>query len=164
MKKSLLLILMLISSVASHGQYDAALGLKANHYKIAVNYKFFLSDSSSNALDLELGFQEYGVEFIGMYNWQVPINQLKGLYWYYGVGFNSGVWDGPVRDINIGADLQVGVEFVSSQIPIAFSLDYTPNFSLKHSYSKEFESGSWGSGFWFENWTFGVKYFFGKYE
>jgi hypothetical protein len=162
MKISILFFLFALSSLGLKSQYDVAIGLKVNHYKAAINYKMFLSDSTNTLLDLELGFQETGFEFIGLYNWQVPITGAKGLYWYYGVGFNTGLWDGLVRDINVGIDGQVGIEFVPIDIPIAFSLDYTPNFSLKNSYSKEYDRSSWGKGFWVQNWTLGIKYIIGR--
>ncbi len=161
MKKNIFTILLFCTFLCKSNPYVSAGGLKFNHYKLALNYKIFLSDSTNSALDLEFGFQQYGVEFIGLHNWQRAIPGVKSMHYYYGIGFNAGLWDGPVRDINIGIDGQIGVEFVPDQIPVVFSLDYTPNFSLKNSYSKYFDSHTWGSGPWLENWTFGVKYRFG---
>ena len=147
MNKILTLLFIVIATTSINAQYDAALGLKFNHYKGAINYKMFLSDSTNTALDLELGFQETGIEFIGLHNWQVPFSGVKHLYWYYGVGINAGVWDGPVRDISIGIDGQVGVEYVPSEIPIVFSVDFTPNYSLQNSYSKEYDGTHGAEGF-----------------
>lgn len=163
MKKGLVILLIAFTSVSVQGQYSSAVGLKMNHYKVAVNYKMFLSDSTNTVLDLELGFQEFGVEFIGLYNWQVPVNAAKGLYWYYGFGVNAGCWDGPVRIISVGVDAQIGLEFIPSEIPVAFSIDYTPNLSANNAYSKELDVHSWGRPqFWAKNWTIGIKYTFGK--
>jgi hypothetical protein len=160
MKKALFILLVGCSTLSLCAQYNSALGVKHNHYKGAINYKIFLSDSSNAVLDLEFGFQRYGVEFIGLYNLQYPFSGVEHLYWYCGIGVNAGLWDGPVRDISVGVDGQVGLEFVPLEIPIIFSLDYTPNFSLQNSYSKEYNSGSWGAGFWFKNWTSGMRYRF----
>lgn len=145
------------------GQYDAALGLKVNHYKAAINYKLFLSDSTNTLLDLELGFQETGLEFIGLYNWQVPFQKASNLYWYYGVGANLGHWkSGIVTQVSIGIDAQIGIEYVPQEIPFAFSFDYTPNFSFANIHDEVSDRNSWGSGFWTRNWTIGIKYVFGK--
>lgn len=144
-------------------QYKSGIGVKGNWYKLGLNYKVFVNDSSKNALDLELDFQETGFEFIGLYNWQVPFKNVSNLYWYYGVGLNMGRWDNDVTtQISAGIDAQIGIEFVPQEIPIVFSIDYTPNFSVGRLRTKSTDATSSVSGFWGRNIALGVKYVFGK--
>jgi len=163
MKNTFVIIFIVLISFTVKAQYDGAMGLKLNDYKIAVNYKKFLSDSTNTLLDLELGFQETGVEFIGLYNWQVPFVKVSNLYWYYGVGMNLGRWNDHLETrLSIGVDAQVGLEYVPAEVPLAFSLDYTPNFSVASIHNKVFDTRGIDKGFWARNWTVGVKYTFGK--
>jgi len=162
MKKALLLLVLALSTSAVQAQYSKALGLKVNHYKAAINYKIFLTDSTNTVLDLELGFQETGLEFIGLFNWQVPFAKSNQLFWYYGIGANIGRWEnGIITFVSLGIDAQIGIEYVPSEIPIAFSFDYTPNFSFSNAHDDYSGRSSWGSGFWKENWAMGIKYTFG---
>ncbi len=157
MKNILFTVFLFIGITTVKGQYATAIGVKVNHYKLAANVKHFVSET--NALDLELGFQETGVEFIGLYNWQVPVTNVEGLYWYYGLGFNLGCWSDPAfRTVSFGVDGQVGMEYVPAEIPIVFSIDYIPNFSIQDIYNKGINDHTKASGFWKENWTIGIKF------
>ena len=156
MKSILFTILIFTGITTVNGQYKNAVGVKVNHYKLAANLKHFISDV--NALDLEVGFQKDGVEFIGLYNWQVPVSNVSGLYWYYGFGLNLGCWsDDWSRRVSFGIDGQIGLEYVPSEIPIVFSIDYTPNYSIQDIYTKSIDTHDKTSGFWRENWTIGIK-------
>lgn len=161
MKKALTFAGLLFVVLTSTAQYQSAIGLKVNHYKLGINYKVFVSEK--NALDLELDFQETGIEFIGLYNWQVPITAVEGLYWYYGFGMNAGRWaNAGIRELSIGIDGQIGIEYTPVDIPFAFSIDYTPNFSVANTKVIASDTYSWRSAFWRQNWAIGIKYTFGK--
>lgn len=163
MKKVLVVMLVLMSSVAVKAQYTKAIGIKVNHYKLAANYKFFLNDTMANCLDLELGFHETGVEFIGTYNWQVEVSGVHGLYWYYGFGANLGRWrNNAITQNSIGIDGQIGMEYNPKEIPFAFSLDYTPNYSVSRTTIDNINGASYHGAFWAENIAIGIKYVFGQ--
>lgn len=155
------MVIFTVTSLTGFSQYQSALGLKINHYKVGVNYKLFLTEK--NALDLELDFHKTGLEFIGLYNWQVAVDGVEGLFWYYGVGANFGRWsDAAQTRMAVGIDGQIGLEFKPNEIPFAFSLDYTPNFSIAKDYWKGTNTNTYDAGFWAQNWAIGIKYTFGS--
>lgn len=157
MKKITLITLLFISALSITAQdYKSALGLRVNHWYGGLTYKYFISSTTAWDLTLSTDFNN-GATVTALYEKHVPIADAPGLSWYYGPGFHVGLWgSGDNASIDLGIDGVIGLEYSVQEIPFAFSLDYIPSINLRIS---DFDGGVSPV---FTNWTFGVKYTFGK--
>ena len=157
MKKITLITLLIISSVSmlKAQDYKSALGLRVNQWYGGITYKYFVAPTTAWDLTLSSDF-ENGATLTALYEKHVPIVGAPGLSWYYGPGFHVGLWgEGDNSLIDLGLDGVIGLEYSVNEIPFAFSVDYIPSVNLR------IGDGSGVNGN-FRNWSFGVKYTFGK--
>ena len=69
-----------------------------------------------------------GFKVTGLYEIHVPAFQTNELFWFYGGGGHIGSKD--PKNINIGVDGVVGLEWVVREIPFSFSMDLKPSLEL----------------------------------
>lgn len=170
MKKLLFVALAIfgLQSAVQAQYYKKSLGLRINDGYAGVTYKYFTSAKSALDFTLNVDFDS-GFGLTGLYEIHVPTNLAPRLSWYYGVGAHGHLagGDNGSNSIGLGVDGVIGLEYAASEIPVAFSVDYIPSFSV----TTVSEPDNWpdnvdwdgtSSGFNFENWTVGIKYTFIK--
>jgi hypothetical protein len=144
----------------SYGQnYKNAIGLRAGNYS-GITYKQFIN--SKNAFEiyglLRL-YDKYNVaNFTGVYQVHNGIPNVSTLKWYYGfgatVGFNSykSTYLGKkITGANIGILGTVGLDLALTEIPIGFSVDWSPTFFLNND-----------GGFYGDYAHFAIRYILGR--
>ena len=162
MKKILIATILLIGIIGNtqaQSYYRQAVGLRINNGYGGLTYKYFTSNSKALDLTLNIAF-ESGIGLTGLCEIHKTTGFVPRLSWYYGYGahaFLGGKGDGST--ISLGVDGVLGLEFVASEIPFAFSLDYIPSLSLINTSAGEGDTSFEGN---FSNWTFGIKYTFIK--
>ena len=151
MKKNLLLIAMIVSTIFVNAQskgssYKTALGLK--FYPTGITLKHFTSQNS--ALEGILYTWGYGSRITGLYEFHGNISSdARGLKYYIGGGGHIGFWndtwrkDYPTRDngVGIGIDGVLGLDYKFNGAPINLSVDWQPSINLTGYTYSEF---GWG--------------------
>ena len=165
MKKPFLTIALFITflsifSQTTYGQnYKNAIGLRAGSYS-GISYKQFVS--AKNAFEIYGLLRIYDkynfTNFTGVYQVHNDIPNVSALKWYYGfgatVGFNGykNTYLGKkITGANIGILGTVGLDLALKDIPISFSLDWSPTFYLNN-----------GGGFYGDYAHFAIRYILGR--
>lgn len=162
MKKTLLIIASAIAfAFASNAQpYNNAIGVsfmpdfsgKAHIIEIQWNHFF----NEKNNLDIRAGYMlDWGPEIVGMYEWNVPINN-SSFRFYGGPGVHFGTTYVSQNDktfVHFGFTGAAGFEYVFSGAPIAVSIDWRPYLTWNPGVESKPTFGYTGV-------QFGVKYCF----
>ncbi len=127
MKKSVLMIVFAIASftVASAQDYNWGVGVRLGGETggASVKYKF----NSVNALEGIFSTPwKSGLMFTALYERYIPVID-RGFHFYYGAGAHVGDL---ARKFAFGVDGIIGLEYKLLNVPLAFSLDYKPNFNI----------------------------------
>lgn len=127
MKKLILAFLVLAASLQVNAQvYNMGIGLRGGGTANGITLKKSLSVFTMG--DLIVSMHNEGIIATGLYEIEKPINELDGLYIYYGVGAHLGTYTNV--DMALGLDAVLGLEFVIPDIPIGISLDIKPSFDF----------------------------------
>jgi len=118
------IILMTIFYNVKSQEYFNSLGLRISPGP-GLTYKVFLNKSSG--LEFLLSFPPSSLIFTGLYEYNMPVKNVKLLYWYIGCGGHIGFDN---DESVIGFDLIVGLEYKIPDIPISVSLDLKPSFNF----------------------------------
>lgn len=127
MKKLILLAAFAVASLTavSAQDYNWGVGVRLGGEMggASVKYKF----NSVNALEGILATPwKNGFMLTALYERYIPVIG-KGFHFYYGAGAHVGSW---AKKFALGVDGIVGLEYKLSNVPLAFSLDYKPNFNI----------------------------------
>ena len=127
MKKLVLLAAFAIASfsIASAQDYNWGVGVRLGGEMggASVKYKF----NSVNALEGILATPwKNGFALTALYERYIPVIG-NGCHFYYGAGAHVGSW---ARRFSLGVDGIIGLEYKLRDVPLAFSLDYKPNFNI----------------------------------
>lgn len=123
LKIIILLLLPFYSNIKSQ-EYFNSIGLRVSPGP-GITYKVFLNKSSG--LEFLLTFPPSSLVLTGLYEYHMPVKNVKLLYWYLGCGGHIGFHD---SESIIGLDLIIGLEYKIPDIPISVSLDFKPAFNL----------------------------------
>ena len=148
-------------STNTESPYKTALGVKFL-WGISATGKYFLTDR--HAIEGIVRYRSFGgiandIALTGLYQYQRPIADLKGLYWLIGGGVYLG--NSSIKNSILPAEYRkgtssfyfgitgvAGLEYKFEGTPIAVSADWMPAINLN------------GGGFGSENGGLGVKYTF----
>lgn len=123
--------------------YQSAIGLRLGS-PIAVDYKFFISESA--AVELYVGFRSYsiGYTFINpgaMYQKHMDISGVDGLQWYFGGGASAFLYNykssfGVAGDgFAFGLNGVLGLDYTFADAPINLSVDWVPTIIIGGGFS-----------------------------
>ncbi|MCK5824178.1 MAG: hypothetical protein KAG96_02095 [Ichthyobacteriaceae bacterium] len=152
MKKILTLLIVLFTiTTSSFAQNTIGLRLGGgSQFGAEASYQHVLG--SKNRLELDLGIfsSSYnngngtvnvsGFKLTGLYQWILPVPELKGFKWYFGAGISVGNNSYsyykykhveyrntmPSSEMYFGIPLNIGIEYHLTQVPFNISLDYRP--------------------------------------
>jgi len=100
-----------------------------------ITYKNFITNST--AIEGILHTRWHGWELVGLMEHHNDIQDVDGLYWFYGYGAHIGFydakythWDTEGTSTVIGIDGIIGVEYKIPRVPIAIGLDWKPYVNL----------------------------------
>jgi hypothetical protein len=143
MKKTVLLLSLIIMSLGTKAQYDQAIGLRFG-LPSGVTYKKFIS--SQNAIEgiLHLG---NGIGLTGLYQIHNQAFGVSNLNWYYGFGghfhisnsrfgrYGNGWRAGGSNAyvdgaLDTGINGVLGLEYTLPEFPLVFALDISPVIGL----------------------------------
>ncbi|WP_028297740.1 hypothetical protein [Olivibacter sitiensis] len=125
-----------VKAQAMGDDYNNAIG---GRFGIAngITFKHFFKQDQ--ALDVILNFRSKRNDYsrfklVGLYQWHLPISDVAGLRWYYGVGGGLGSYTDKVADeseLDFSVDGVIGLDYKIPNAPINLSLDWKPalNFS-----------------------------------
>lgn len=142
--KKLLFTALLMTAVATtvNAQYNSALGVRLG-YDNGVSLKHFFAPASAG--EFIVAFSPNYFQLTGLYEYQQPVPDVRGLEWYLGLGGHIGAihkhkerYDGTFL---IGADLIGGIEYIFPQAPFTISLDWKPSINFTQSYNDYWYSG-----------------------
>jgi hypothetical protein len=137
MKRGFLIVLLsLILASSSYSQeYKTSMGIRAG-LPIGLTLKHFLN--RDYALEGMLATRWGGITLAGFLEKEHRVKNHHGLYWFWGGGIHSGIWDagynprlkagytGPV----FGIDGIIGLEYTLDYHPLNFSFDLYPSLNL----------------------------------
>lgn len=137
MKKTILILFVMLLSLGAFSQYKSAIGLRGGIAQ-GLTFKTFVGGSSG--FDFILGNHYRGLNFTVLYEIHshnfLDVDNLSLFYGFGGhIGFYNvstwpGTWgtyeSGPV----IGVDGVVGIEYTFDEIPINLSLDIVPSINI----------------------------------
>jgi hypothetical protein len=144
MKKSLYILLfsvsfLLIGKRSQAQDYPVAVGIKFGAYESGPSVKYFMDKNT--ALEGILGIRNHGLVVTGLYEIHQEAFSVDNLKFYYGFGAHIGsvsnykrlggsdeFYDG--KQILLGADGVLGLEYKIPEAPIAISLDLNPRVEL----------------------------------
>ena len=151
MKKIILSAIMLTGLAFSAQAQDIsknALGLRLGDndgFGAEISYQRALS--KNNRLELDLGWRNNNdvdaFKIAGLYQWVWNID--GGFNWYAGVGGGIGSWNDQNFDDNgtfVFAAGDIGIEYGFDEVPIQFSLDFSPEI-LSPEYNTEKEKSNY---------------------
>ena len=108
---------------------------------IEFSYQHPLTDRNRMEFDAGLGFLNHTNWFGGdaLYQWVFPLDELaEGFNWYLGAGGGVALFNSSYVDVNndrvnnygfnFSADVQAGIEYNFTEIPLQLSLDFRPKF------------------------------------
>ncbi|MEA5129098.1 MAG: hypothetical protein VB074_13030 [Proteiniphilum sp.] len=123
-------------------QYNSSLGVRLG-YDNGVSLKHFFAPASAG--EFIIAFSPNYFQATGLYEYQQPVPDVRGLEWYLGLGGHIGGihkhkdrYDGTFL---IGADLIGGIEYTFPQAPFNISLDWKPSINFTQSYNDYWYSG-----------------------
>lgn len=136
------LVMTALTTTLHAQQYNTALGLRLG-YDNGVSLKHFFAPASAGEFILAVSPNYF--QLTGLYEYQQPVPDVRGLDWYVGIGAhiggihkNKGLYDGAFL---FGADLIGGIEYVFPSAPFNISLDWKPSFNFTNSYNDYWYSG-----------------------
>ncbi len=154
--KRLILILgfVFLGVFAVNAQYNAAIGIRGG-LSSGITYKNVMGGS---AFEVIAATRYRGLNLTLLFERQNNINEVPGLYWFYGAGGHVGFWqvsrynpwfetDGDY--IVVGVDAIIGLEYVFDVVPISLSIDWKPAFNIVGY-----------TGFWGDNGALSIRYTF----
>lgn len=135
-------LLMAVASSLSAQRYYTGIGVRLG-YENGFTIKQMLNPVS--AVEGIIAISPKHFQLTGLYEYQQPIKEVKGLGWYLGLGAHIG---GIHKDKNrydnsflIGADLIGGLEYVFPNAPFSLSLDWKPSFNFTNDFNDDWFSG-----------------------
>lgn len=132
MKKVFLLVAVILTgfiTVNAQGVNGTrnAIGIRAG-WGADISYQRYVS--YDNRIEATLGFNRYGVDVTGIYQWMFDINSAEAgqFKWYVGPGLELGGWTSNKykNGFSMGILGQIGIEYGFAKIPLLLSLDYRP--------------------------------------
>jgi hypothetical protein len=134
--------------------YDSAIGLRLG-FPTSITYKKFITET--NAFEVYGGIRGEGtgtsIRANAAYLIHTELGDTEGLKWYYGGGAGVAFYSfdaGFVGDSgsSITASGYIGLEYTLDDIPLTFSIDWTPTIFI----------GGFGRGFGTDNGALAVRY------
>ncbi len=129
--------ILMMQPVSAQQTYKTSLGLRAG-YPSGISAKHFIS--KSDAIEGVLSFGWGGIGVTALYQIHNPIPDLPGLKWYYGGGAHFATtrstnshnpYDSDLGDrVYLGADGDVGLEYVFEGAPISVGVDILPLLNI----------------------------------
>lgn len=151
MKKTILIVALLVGFVASGVAQSRSIGLRS-FQEVSYQHGF----GSSNMLEIDGGFFNTGLQATATYNWLFPIDwDYEGSWnWYVGPGAYAGIRSNSNNNngLFIGAAGMIGIEY-NFWFPLQLSIDYRPTIALFNSTNMPF-------GFYSNTFGLGVRYIF----
>jgi hypothetical protein len=142
MRKTVLMISMILITGAVTAQYDYAIGLRSG----GTSGLTLKKNKGATALEGIVGFWDDGVSLTGLWEKNQMAFDEPGLKWYYGVGghiafygddfdgHGASWYDNPHDiddgDFGIGIDGVVGLEYKIPGAPIAFDIGLKPYIEI----------------------------------
>lgn len=134
-KLFLLLAVAFLTAVSAEAQglngTRNAIGIRGG-WGAEISYQRYVAPA--NRIEATLGWNRYGFDMSGIYQWMFKINSdVPGQFkWYAGPGVGIGSWSSKKFDkgFSFGFLGQVGVEYTFDSIPLLLSLDYRPGIFL----------------------------------
>lgn len=147
-------VLVLSSSIVNAQNYRTGLGVRLGPFS-GFTIKHFIQ--RDKALEGLATFRWDGFVVTGLYEYQKPLQGVRNLDWFIGIGGHTGFWDHGYyyRDhyyqddtsVAIGMDLIGGFEYTFEEVPISLALDWKPAFNFVG-----------GPGFWSDGLALSVRY------
>lgn len=126
MKKTILIVALLLGSVISMVAQSRAIGLRSFQ---EISYQHSLGSSNMFQLDAGVfGYPNTGIQATGIYNWMFPISwDYEGSWnWYVGPGASVGMKNSGAF---VGVSGMIGIEY-NFWFPLQLSIDYRPIIPL----------------------------------
>ena len=141
MKKQLVILLLLATSVCSYAQYDFAIGLRSGGTS-GITLKSIRSDQV--AVEGIIGIWNDGLSLTGLYERHPNAFDVNGFHWLLGLGGHATFYEGSFRGNNgpawykdypdgieddalgLGIDGMAGLEFKFPAVPLAISMELKP--------------------------------------
>ena len=130
--KKLLTLIVLCAGISFSGQaqdYDAAVGLRVG-WELGLTGKMAIGDNMGEAI---VNLQSNAINITGLYEIYNTLDEIEGVYWYYGGGAHVGFWNSGYIGGGgtwIGIDGILGAEYTLKDYPINFSVDFKPVINL----------------------------------
>jgi len=126
----MLLLVMMISMVSfqlklSAQHYSHAVGIRAG-YSSGISYKGFRLHRMS-AIEAAFLYNRNGLNITALYEYHLEPFHSKRAFIYLGGGPFGGKWD---NEFSLGVAAVAGFEYTIRDLPLNFSLDWKPMFSL----------------------------------
>lgn len=108
-----------------------AIGIRGG-WGAEVSYQRYVA--SANRIEATLGFNRFGFDVAGTYQWMFNINSGESgqFKWYAGPGVALGSWSSNKFKSGFGFGFlgQVGIEYAFNSLPLLLSLDYRPGIYI----------------------------------
>lgn len=136
MKQFLLAFGLLFASLSLQAQqnYDLAFGLRAGNPS-GFTGKYFFAQADYHAIEGILGLNfETGLGLTGLYEFHGYIGE--GASWYFGGGGSLYYfYKNQQKEVYVGVDGILGVEYTFYNFPVNFSIDWKPQFGTGKLYT-----------------------------
>ncbi|MEO5571404.1 MAG: hypothetical protein ABIT08_09475 [Bacteroidia bacterium] len=135
-------VLIFAYTLSSAQNYNTGIGIRLGGATSGITLKHFVN--SNSALEGILGFSHKSLILTGLYERHLPINNAKGLQWFYGGGAHLGFfgYNGYYRSykdhghyyvveegensVALGLDFILGLDYKFNNAPINIGLDIKP--------------------------------------
>ena len=144
MKKIIAIVLAAFAFVALASAQPRALGVRAG-WGGEISYQHNLG--GENFLEVDAGWTANAINFAAAYDFQIaPVGPFG---FYAGPAAHMWLGGGEGANLVLGVGAQVGLEYICNSIPLQFSLDWKPIFTLVP-----------GTGFGWQSFGLGIRYMF----
>ncbi len=101
-----------------------------------ISAKHFIT--TSGAVEGIVTFRWGGFNIAGLGEFHLQVFDTEGMYFYYGGGIHAGAWDSGKasnlpdtgKELNLGIDGIIGLEYAFSDVPLSLGLDWKPNWNI----------------------------------
>ena len=123
-----------IGATATHAQnYKTAVGLRLSSNDAMVNNSISVKHFLNHVVAIE-GLISFKPAAVGaLVEVHQPLSSVPGLRWLFGVG----AYVGSIRDVNVGAQGIIGLDYKFTNIPINLSVDWKPELEFTDKFSFE---------------------------
>ena len=122
---SLVLVSASLFSSVSAQTYEHSVGIRAG-YSSGISYKGFLLHRMT-AIEADILYNQHGFNLSALGEYHLNAFRSKRFLFYLGGGAFGGSW---ADEFSIGVTAVAGIEYVSRDLPVIFSVDWRPMLNV----------------------------------